>query len=132
MDNYFTSPKLCIDLHQRKINAYGTVRCNRKEMPPNFSLKHLRLKRGGTVSRVRGNLRAVCWKDKQEVFVLANMPIPPPEGNFKEGGKAVKPLIVEDYTTHMGYVDLNERMQTAAALARKPGNGQKNSSICWT
>jgi hypothetical protein len=41
MDNYFTSPKLFIDLHQRKINAYGTVHHNRKEMPSNFSPKHL-------------------------------------------------------------------------------------------
>jgi hypothetical protein len=60
------------------------------------------------------------------------MPIPPTESNFKEAGKAVKPLIVEDYTTHMGYIDLNDRMQTAIALARKPGSGPKNSSICWT
>jgi hypothetical protein len=29
-------------------------------MPSNFSPKHLWLKRGDTVSRVRGNLRAVC------------------------------------------------------------------------
>jgi hypothetical protein len=32
---------------------------------------------------------AVCWKDKREV-----MHIPPAEGDFKEGGKAVKPLII--------------------------------------
>jgi hypothetical protein len=37
MDNYFTSLKLFNDVHHRKINAYGTVHVNRKEMPPNFS-----------------------------------------------------------------------------------------------
>jgi hypothetical protein len=34
------------------------------------------------------------------------MHILPVEGNFKEGEKAVKPLITEDYTTHIGYDDL--------------------------
>jgi hypothetical protein len=53
------------------------------------------------------------------------MPIPPTEGNFKGGGKAVRTLVIEGYTTHMGYIDLNDRMQTATALGRKPGNGQK-------
>jgi hypothetical protein len=41
MDNYFTLPKLFSDLHHRKINACSTVRHKRKEMPPNFSPKHL-------------------------------------------------------------------------------------------
>jgi hypothetical protein len=44
------------------------------------------------VSRVRGNLRAVGWKDKREAYVLFNMHIPTVEGNFKEVGKAAKPL----------------------------------------
>jgi hypothetical protein len=64
MDNYFTSPKIFSDLHHSKINACGTVCHNRKEMPPNFSPENLQLKRGNTVFRVWGNLRAVCWKDK--------------------------------------------------------------------
>jgi hypothetical protein len=34
------------------------------------------------------------------------MHIPPAEDNFKEGGKSVKPLLIEGYTTHEGYVDL--------------------------
>jgi hypothetical protein len=52
MNSYFTSPKLINDLHI-KINACGTVHYKRKAMLPNFSSKHLRLKRGKTVSRVR-------------------------------------------------------------------------------
>jgi hypothetical protein len=38
------------------------------------------------------------------------MHVPPAEGNFKEGGKAMKPLIIEDCTTHMCYTDLSDRM----------------------
>jgi len=33
MDNYFTSPALSDDLFQRKINACGTVRHDRRGMP---------------------------------------------------------------------------------------------------
>jgi hypothetical protein len=71
------------------------------------SSKNLRLKGGDPVSRVWRNLRAVCWKKKREVYVLSNMHIPPAEGNFKEGGKGVKPLIIKDFSTHMGYIDLS-------------------------
>jgi hypothetical protein len=119
MDNYFTSPTLLNDLHKRKINACGTVRHNRKGMPSEFSPKHLKMKKGDIVSRVKGTLRAVCWKDKREVYVLSNMHIPPAEGNFKFEGKAVKPSIIEDCNTHMGYVDLNDRMANSYSISRR-------------
>jgi hypothetical protein len=48
------------------------------------------------MSRVLRNLRALCWKDKQEIFALSNVHIPPAEKDFKEGGKAIKPLIIEN------------------------------------
>jgi hypothetical protein len=73
MDSYFTSPKLFSDLYHRKINACGTVHYNRKEMPPDFSPEHLWLKRGDI--RVQGNLRAVCWRNKREVYALSNIHI---------------------------------------------------------
>jgi hypothetical protein len=92
----FTSPKFVSDLHHRKVSACGIICRNRKEMPPNFSAKM-----STTVSRAWGNLRAVCSKDKQGVYAR------PTCGNFKEGAKALKPLSIEDYTIHMGYVDLS-------------------------
>jgi hypothetical protein len=76
------------------------------------------MKKGDIVSRVKGTLRAVCWKDKREVYVLSNMHIPPSEGNFMSEGKAVKPSIIEDYNTHMGYVDLSDRMANSYSISR--------------
>jgi hypothetical protein len=35
-DNFFSSPDLFDDLHDRKINCCGTVRLNRKDMPQEF------------------------------------------------------------------------------------------------
>jgi hypothetical protein len=42
---------------------------------------------------------------------------------------AAKPLIIGDYTTHMGYVNMSDRIGTAAALARKPGHGPKKTLL---
>jgi hypothetical protein len=98
------------DLYHRKINACCTVHHNRNDILPNSSLKHLQLERGDTVSRVQGNLMTARKKAKQRVYVPSNLLLPPAEGNFKEGGKAVKPLIIEDYTSHISYVDFSYRM----------------------
>ena len=46
MDNFFSSPSLFDDLDGHKINSCGTVRPNRKDMPPDFGPKQLKLKRG--------------------------------------------------------------------------------------
>jgi hypothetical protein len=88
-------------------------------MPPNLNPEHLLLERGDTVSRVWGGLTAVRWKDKQEVYVPSNTHIPPAEDNLKEGGRAVKRLIVEDYTTHIGYVDSSDRMANSYSVSKK-------------
>jgi hypothetical protein len=84
-----------------------------------FSPKHLGLKRGDSVARI------ICWKDKQEVYVPSNMHIAPVEHNYKDCRKAVKPLITEEYSTHMGYSDLIVRMVNNCSLASKPGKGLK-------
>jgi len=64
MDNYFTLPALFGDLFQQKINACGTVRHDKHGMPQDIGPKSLKMKRGYIVTRVRGTLRAVHWKDR--------------------------------------------------------------------
>ena len=51
MDNYFTSPAL----FQRKINACGTVRHDRRGMPRDIGPKSLKMKRGGHSDTSQGN-----------------------------------------------------------------------------
>jgi hypothetical protein len=48
--------------------------------------------------------KGACWKNKREVYVLSHMHIPSAEGRFKEGGKAVKHLVIEDYNNPYGAV----------------------------
>jgi len=69
------------------------------------------MKRGDIATRVRGTLRAVCWKGRRDVYILMNMHAPPVEGNFTdESGQAIKPHVVEDYNAYMGFVDKSYRM----------------------
>jgi hypothetical protein len=41
-DNWCSSPKLYVELHQRRMIALGTVRSNRKEMPKHSVKKKLK------------------------------------------------------------------------------------------
>ena len=120
MDSYFTSPALFDDLFQRKINACGTVRHDRRGMPRDIGPKSLKMKRGDIVTRVRGKLRAVRWKDRRDVYILTNMHSPPVEGNFTDdSGHAIKPRVVEDYNAYMGFVDKSDRMVNSYGISRR-------------
>ena len=120
MDNYFTSPALFDDLFQRKINVCGTVRYDRRGMPRDIGPKSLKMKRGDIVTRVRGNLRAVHWKDRRDVYILTNMHSPPVEGNFTDdSGNAIKPCVAEDYNAYMGFVVKADRMVNSYGIAQR-------------
>jgi hypothetical protein len=120
MDSYFSSPDLFDDLLGRKINSCGTVRSDRRGLPPDIRQKSLKLKKGDVVTRVKGHLSVVRWKDKRDVYVLSNIHPPPVDGNFlDDSGHAVKPHVIEDYNTHMGYVDKSDRMTNSYGIARR-------------
>ena len=46
--NYYTSPKLFLDLEKQNIFAYGTIQSNRGQFPDDF--KKAKLSRGGFVN----------------------------------------------------------------------------------
>ena len=90
IDSYFSSPALFDDQFRRKINCCGTVRSDRQGMPTDISSWAIKAKKGDIITRIRGNLSIVHWKDKRDVYVLTNMHTPPVEGNFcNESGHAV-------------------------------------------
>jgi len=70
MDNFFSSQRLFGDLDKCKINSWGTVWPNRKDMPPDFGPKQLKLKRSDVRVRTRGGLTALVLKDRREVYML--------------------------------------------------------------
>ncbi|XP_023715315.1 piggyBac transposable element-derived protein 4-like [Cryptotermes secundus] len=128
MDNYFSSPPLFDDLLDRKINSCGTVRNDRCGMPQEIRPKSMELKKGDIVTRVKGHLSVVRWKDKRDVYVLTNLHPPPLEGNFRdESGHAVKPHVTEDYYAHMGFVDKSDRMDRKVKAQPFKKGYRKNS-----
>jgi hypothetical protein len=89
--------------------------------------KSLKMKRGDLATRVRGTLRAVRCKHRRDVYILTNMHAPHVEGNFtQESGQAIKPRVVEDKNTYMGFVDMSERMVNNYGIAAEHVSGQRN------
>jgi hypothetical protein len=127
----FSSPDLFSNLHSKKINCCGSVRLNQKGMPQEFR-NTLKLKQDDIRTRVRGNLTVMIWKDKKHVNMLMNIHHPPAEGNFHvEHGNALKPVIIQDYNQHMGYVDKSDHMTNTYSISRQHGTGVRNcSSTC--
>jgi hypothetical protein len=120
MDNYFSSPELFDDLAKKQIYCCGTVRPNRRGMPQDLAPTTAKLKRGDIRVRTRADLTAILWRDKRDICMLTNIHDVPPEGNFcNDAGKAIKPQIVMDYNSHMGYVDKGDRMATSYSISRR-------------
>ena len=120
MDNFFSLPRLFDDLLRRKIHSCGTVRPNRKDMPTDIGLKKLILTKGDIRVRTGGNLTALAWKDRRDIYLLINMDPPPDEGNFCDDSKRVmKSQIVARYDRHMGYVDISGCMANSYSMCRR-------------
>jgi len=115
------------DLFQRKISVCGTVCHDKRGMPRDIGPKFLKMKRGDIATRIRGTLRAIRWKDRQDVYILSNMHAPPVEDNFTQiSGQAIKPRVVEDYNAYMGFVDKSDRMVNSYIIARRTWKWTKN------
>ena len=91
-----------------------------KDMPSDFTPKKLKLTKGNIRVRTRGNLTALGWKDRRDVYWLTDFDLPPEEGNFCDDRKrAVKPQMVARYNRHMGYVDISDLMANSYSMCRR-------------
>ena len=80
----------------------------------------MKLTKGDIRVRTRGNLTALAWKGRRDVYLLTNMDPPPEDRNFcGESKRAVKPQIVARYNRHMGYVDISDRMANSYSMCRR-------------
>jgi hypothetical protein len=58
--------------------------------------------------------------------ILTNIHDPPAAGNFRDcNGKAIKPQIVADYNSHMGYVDKGDIMANSYSTNRRTWKWKK-------
>jgi hypothetical protein len=75
IDSAFTSPQLLDSLNTVGIRCCGSVRRNRKTMPPQASISDESIKalrRGGVIQRQRGETTVCVWKDQKVVWLLYN------------------------------------------------------------
>lgn len=72
VDNYYTSPRLFVDLCKKKTFACGTVRTNRRGLPSDVGCH---LDRGNAVFNKCSNSSLTCvhWMDKRDVLFI-NIP----------------------------------------------------------
>nr|XP_023651886.1 piggyBac transposable element-derived protein 3-like isoform X2 [Paramormyrops kingsleyae] len=121
MNNFYTSPKLLMDLFSQSIGACGTYRDNRKGCPRPTSNAMSEQSARGTFRWIRdGPTVFVKWMDTREVSVCSTI-----HSAYKgdevqrrvksKGGKWTTkifpcPSPVVEYNSHMGGVDLSDRL----------------------
>ena len=115
-DNFFNSPKLLQDLLGKKTYACGTVRSNRKGLPPKKKLGtgEIHIEQKGNT-----NLVYTQWKDKRDVAVLSTNCSPKEQHVTTQrrgrGGvisEVVKPKVVAMYNNNMGGVDQADQIRS--------------------
>lgn len=116
IDNFYTGPKLLLDLLERGTYSAGTVRPNRKGFPPDLKPSGSAVPgnmRFGTASE--GRLTAVWWFDRRDVLALSTMHntsatvvLKRPKGS-REKQPIPCPTIISKYNAYMGGVDLMDQ-----------------------
>lgn len=114
-DNFFTSTKLMEDLLAQDTYACGTVRSNRKDLPPCAKNK---LKQGEKVSAQRGKIIFTKWHDKRDISFLSSNVLPSEPSRLvprKKNGRNIqieKPRVADVYTADMGGVDRADQLRS--------------------
>lgn len=118
-DNFYSSPILSTYLFEHKTNSCGTVRLNRKHMPP----LDKKLKIGETDWKSSEHILALKWKDRRDVTMLTTfhenklITLPKIDRVTKKNKK--KPLCVLSYNERMGAIDRSDMMISSVDCTRK-------------
>ena len=127
-DNFFSSPKLFMELLSRDLYACGTVRTNRVGFPND--LKTNNLSRGEIAVRQSGNLTATIWKDKRVVSVLSTLsqPADTVEVIRRERNNSVSitcPTAITTYNAQMAGVDVGDQIRKYYSVRLKCNKNYK-------
>ena len=109
MDNFFSSPKLFLDLFSQHVHCTGTVRANRKGLPK--ALVKSTLANKEVCERRKGPLLAVAYKDGGKKPLLLSTHAHGGFVNVRTARRTAvqkKPHVVVEYNQHMGGVDLSD------------------------
>uniref|UniRef100_A0A0K8UM49 PiggyBac transposable element-derived protein 3 n=3 Tax=Bactrocera latifrons TaxID=174628 RepID=A0A0K8UM49_BACLA len=121
LDNYFNSFKLLEEFDKKNITVVGTIRSDRIENAPLSSMK--RELRGTCEALKSKNITLVRWNDNNNVTIATNCKndnITTTTGLCKRYDRQQKrrqdvkqPVIIKEYNSGMGGVDLFDQQRTA-------------------
>jgi hypothetical protein len=78
----------------------------------------IKLKWGDIHARATGDLTAMLWRDKRDIYMLTNIHDAPAEGKFCDtNGKAIKPQTELEYSCQVGYVAKGDRMANSCSIS---------------
>ncbi|XDV26565.1 hypothetical protein PO909_030223 [Leuciscus waleckii] len=111
MDNFYSGVPLFEDLKAHGLYACGTVRSNRKGIPP----KPPAMDRHQYQVSQKDDLTFCAWRDTKVVLVLSNYHEPMAEGTVRRRQGDIQteltvPACLSDYQKHMKGVDLLDQM----------------------
>ncbi|XP_045127477.1 piggyBac transposable element-derived protein 4-like [Portunus trituberculatus] len=109
-DNYFTSVDLMKKLKEKGVNACGTVKPSRRNLPTFKSSKNMSRGDSETFTSNTG-INATKWRDKKDVFLLTNFHDPKDISEVarreKDGTRKLYPcpISIIEYNKNMNSVD---------------------------
>ena len=123
VDNYYTSPKVFLDLEKQNTFACGTIRSNRGQFPD--ELKNAKLSRGESIyinsPLNNGSLVAVHWYGKRDVFVLSTIHGTGSVDVRRRGDDTpfLKPTMIDEYNHFMSGVDKLDQLISTYSFTKK-------------
>lgn len=121
MDNYYSSPKLYVDLWTVGVGASGTLRANRKGVPQ--KIKDKKVEKGETFTMNNGNLMLTKFHDRKIVYLLSTIDraenVPSGKTNPASGAPIHRPEVVVNYDKFMGGVDRSDQMVSYATFSAR-------------
>ena len=123
-DNFYTSPALFADLRSKGFGACGTLRMNRRGIPP--AIKPTIEKGTTKVVNVDDSMLVIKWSDKREVTVLTTIHQAGFVGverrnRHAPGGRenVEKPIAIVEYNHYMGGVDRGDQLLSYYGFAHR-------------
>lgn len=118
LDNFYNSVVLAEDLMEKQTNMCGTLQQNREGNP--IEVVRQKLKKGEHISRQKGDITVMKWRDKRDVLVISTTNGPTMENvRNKRGDNVSKPSMVVSYNKSMSGIDRSDQMLSYYSTPRK-------------
>lgn len=113
-DNWYTSPTLARDLLKEGLTCYGTMKKNKREIPPEFLPSKSRELKSTIFGFQKDMMLASYATKKNKAVIMLSTLHDQPEINAITG----KPEVIMDYNTTKGGVDTVDKMAAAYSVSR--------------